>query len=200
MPRRQRRTGATWYIASRFLLATVALSLTGFVFIAVSAEPSVQTLQQDIEAVEGELKSAREESQKYSGGAILAVIQMRLQTLETTKAMLKQKQMSFLRFIKLTYTMNGHTVGPASPEMLAKIEDEIKKVNAEIAAKREEMAVYSGGLILAMGQMTIATNQLALAALQLRHLSAKWGIPIYLSEKPVEPGVIGNPKSDRDAL
>lgn len=195
--RLHRRT-STWPVF--ILIILIGLIGTGTGLFVVRAEPTKETLQSDIDRIEADLKQAEADATKYGGGALLTLIQMRIETLRATKAMLIQKQSSFLRFVSLTYTIEGRTAGPASTEALTMIEAERTATKAEINAKRAEIAGYSGGLIMVMGEMTIATKEAELAFLDLRYVTAKWGIPIYLGGDAVAPKSLGKSGADGDAL
>ncbi len=193
-----RRPRLNWPIAA--MIGIAGLVVVGAGILIAKAEPNSETLQGDIDKVDAELKRAEAEAAQYAGGALLALIEMRAQTLKATKAMMSQKQASTFRFIDLRYTIDGRVAGPATPEELSRIDVDRNAARAEIASKQSEIAAYSGGLIRSMGLMTIATKEVELAFLDLRYMSAKWGIPVYLSDDPVDTKTLGQPGTDDDAL
>lgn len=167
----------------KVLGGVVALALAataGSAIALVSAEPTDAMLDADLATVRSEIAAAEADATAYSGGLILAQIELRLQTLRTTEAMLDQKRRSWFRGIDLIYRVDGREHPPTTANDLATIEDELRTLSGEIARSEAEAARYSGGLIQVMTLATAATQRTSLALLRMRYLTAKHGIPLYI--------------------
>ena len=120
------------------------------------------------------LGKAREEFERFSGGLIRVVIEMRVEIGELTLAILRQRQILLSHGI----TLPAHKVpvGATSPELLAEIEGEIQRKTTEIENTEAEARRYTGGLIQVTLLMRAETEKLSLAMLQQRRLSLKYQI------------------------
>jgi hypothetical protein len=134
-----------------------------------------------------------------------AMIDLRVQVLKTTEAMLQQKRSSYLRKIQLKYSIPSGAAGGSSDD-LAKMTSDIANAQAKLETDEKEAMRYAGGLVQGLALATVATDRLTLAQLNLAYYGAKYGFvlpPIQPASaaKPVEkkekPGV---PVSDEDAF
>ena len=139
--------------------------------------PDTSILDSDIASTKSKIEASAAEQANYKGGAIHALIGMRLQYQEVTLALLELKKQSLINFVELDLNLDGAqplvTDGEVSPALLADIEEtEQELIKAEAEASR-----YRGGLIHSMKLMEVATHKSALASLNMRLLMQKWGIP-----------------------
>ena len=145
--------------------------------------PSTQDLDSDIGKLDKALKIASESSEKYTGGLVKTLIEVRRQILITTRAMLDQKRSAFKRFIPIKYEIDGRAYDPPQDKenLLMNIRNEIEKTENEIADAERENNKYSGGLIKSMIAVRIETLNNTLAFLKQRELLLKYDIPYYAS-------------------
>ena len=139
--------------------------------------PDTTDLDRDILLTASKVEASSAEQAKYSGGAIHALIGMRLQYQEVTLALLELKKQSVINFVELSLNLDGAQPllndANVSPALLADIEETDQElILAEVEASR-----YSGGLIHSMKLMEVASHKSALAGLNMRRLMQKWGIP-----------------------
>lgn len=169
--------------------------------------PSTDVLDSDISSIKKKIKLSTSEANKYSGGAILSLIKMRIEIENNTLAMLEQKKSSLIRFIDLEYTIDGRSQRKITDSELKSLSDDIKSLENEIFEQEKEASRYSGGIILMMKLSAIETSRMTLATLKMRLLTARHGIPIFGIDsssnstkkrpKNVSPGKVVN---DKDAL
>ena len=153
----QKRAAALRFIALRY-------QVDGQPFLPPPAS-DLALIGDEIAEQEKLLGKAREEFERFSGGLIRVVIEMRVEIGELTLAILRQRQILLSHGI----TLPAHKVpvGATSPELLAEIEGE----NTEAEARR-----YTGGVIQVTLLMRAETEKLSLAMLQQRRLSLKYQI------------------------
>jgi hypothetical protein len=166
-------------------------------------QQSIASIDTSLNELNTSLKEAEEEGARYSGVIIKATIEMRIQTLKTTIAMLEQKRRSFLHRIALTYTVEGVPFQPASQEHLDKILADVTEVNKRITEASLENERYSGGLIKGLIEMRIQTEKQTLAGLSQQYLFAKYGVvyPAIPSQQPGADPVKERPVvPDKDVL
>jgi hypothetical protein len=152
-----------------------------------------------------QLKEAQTEAAKYSGGAIKALLDLRIEILRNTLAMLDQKRSSYVRLITLRFTVDGRPISAASDAQLREIEEEIKQVESKVAEAKREVSRYTGGLLQSLSLMKVATEEVSASTLRWKFYSVKHGIPLQIpsfkteaaSEPTKNPGTI---VKDRDAL
>ena len=129
------------------------------------------------------------------------MIQLRLNTLLNTEALLAQKLTALLRRVRLSYVIDGHATPAASDSELNAILQEIEEAEANLEKSTLNVEKYSGGLVQVMALMTVETNRMSIAQLRLKFYSAKYGLPllnVQADKKPIEaPGRV---VKDRDAL
>jgi len=187
------------------LLVLTTAALTA-VLLEVALRPEISTLEidRDRETINTQLKEAQTEAAKYSGGVIKTFLDLRIEILRNTLAMLDQKRSSYLRLITLRFTVDGRPLSAASDAQLREIEEEIKQVERKVADAKREVSQYTGGLLQIMALMKVATEEASASTLRLKFYSAKYGIPLQIPSLNTEaaaptknPGTI---VKDRDAL
>jgi hypothetical protein len=193
----------------RLLLVLLTLTTAGLaaVLVEVAMRPEISTLEidRDRETINTQLKEAQTEAAKYSGGVIKAFLDLRIEILRNTLAMLDQTRSSYVRLITLRFTVDGRPFSAASDVQLREIEEEIKQVERKVADAKREASKYTGGLLQSMALMKVATEEASASTLRLKFYSAKYGIPLQIPSLKTEgePAPAKNPGTvvkDREAL
>ena len=144
--------------------------------------------------------AARLQDEELSGGVIKALIQLRLNTLQQTEALLEQKKTALLRRVWIYYTIDGHPITAASKADLDAISADIQTAEEKLEVSTLNAEQYSGGLIQGLALMTAETERMTIAHLRLKFYSAKYGLPIFSgaleqNQKPSLPGRIVDDKN-----
>jgi hypothetical protein len=166
----------------RVLVVSLLTAIVGFLVIAVfDPSPDTTSLNSDLGRVREQIEDARQQDEKFSGGAIKALIQLRLNMLHHTEALLEQKNSALLRRVWMHYTVDGHPVAVASNADLDAIIVEIEQAEEKLKRSTLYAEQYSGGLIQAMALMTAETDRMSVAQLRLKFYSAKHGLPVSVA-------------------
>ncbi len=179
----------------------VAILLSG-----CSDIPSSENLDNDINLLDKEINEVKITSQKYSGGLILSLIKVRLETLQSTKAMLEQKSKGFNRYIPVSYSIDGEEYSPPSNKniLLKQLEQDMQKLKNDLAKVEKENSHYSGGLIKITLMMQATTVKNSIAFLEQKKLLLKYDIPYYSilpsATKNSDPEFKKTPGRDIDKL
>ena len=189
-----------------FLCIFLAVILSAAVSFAIvsGSGPTTTDLDASIVSIKADISSAQAEAALYSGGLLLAQIQLRKAVSESALSMLEQKRTSILRGISLTYLDPIPRIAvPYDGDAAAA---ELAKARADVADAEQEASRYSGGLIQTMALLRGATAKMTLVAIDQRIAFAKLGIPLPSlplaagspAQSPVQPP--GKATSDKDAL
>ena len=144
--------------------------------------PSTEEINNDLETINAEIEKAQNTSNKYEGGLIKVLTDLRMELLKNTKSMLEQKKKGLNRFVKINYTIDGKVYkrpGDFQNE-ISRIDDEITSINKQIL-NAQIKSDNSGGLIQAMIEVEIATLKNSLTLLEQKKLSLKYEFPIYIT-------------------
>ena len=188
------------------LVVTVTVSHTQ---IALAETPSTKELEGDLAEVKAAITTAQDEVAQYKGGLIKTQIELRVQILKNTEAMLEQKRKSILRSIDLDYTIDGKAYKNYTEKQLKSLEVDIQSTKSEIIKQQTEADKYRGGLIKTMQLTAVAIARVTLANLEMRYLTARHGIPLFAPETETtraSPGTapkkepVGKVVKDKDAL
>ena len=133
----------------------------------------VKELQTQLTQTETALTEAAATDKQFSGGLIKSLNTAKTEVLETNKALLQQRINAIESGAKIEVTVPA--VKP-NPEAAAALQKEIDNLKSEIEAAKAEAAQYSGGLVLSLKLAGIATQEQTLAMLQMKYLSAKYGL------------------------
>ncbi len=154
----------------------VAIFLSG-----CSNIPSSENIDSDINLLDKEINEAKITSQKYSGGLILSLIKVRLETLKSTKTMLEEKSKGLNRYIPISYSIDGKEYFPPSNKtaLLQGLEQDMQKLKKDLAKAEKESSRYSGGLIKITLLMQATTIKNSIAFLEQKQLLLKYDIPYY---------------------
>lgn len=153
----------------------------------------VETLKAEQQAVAREIADAEKDATKYQGGLVLSLINVRLETLRGTEALLGQRVHAIESGAPVTVQIPATKPDPARAAELVK---EIDTQTAALAAAQAEADKYSGGLVHAMALSTVATNAQTLAMLRQSYVIAKFGLASpMLAPAPNAGGEGGRPVS-----
>ena len=155
--------------------------LVVILFSGCSNVPSSENIDNDISLLNKEINEVNVASGKYTGGLILSLIKVRLETLRATKAMLEQKSKGLNRYIPVSYSIEGIEYSPPSNKniLLQELEEDMQKLNNELEKAEKESNRYSGGLIKVTLVMQATTIKNSIAFLEQKKLLLKYDIPYY---------------------
>lgn len=149
-------------------------------------QSQIQVLQSELDATTKEVASAEAENSNYSGGAIKALITVRMEILKTNAALTKQR----IDAIESGATIVTQVVAThPDPERAKSLESELAQQEKKVAEAASK-ADGSGGLIGVMAQMNVATESNTLSLLRQQYLVAKYGLalPTIPQSSPASPG------------
>ncbi len=152
----------------RRLLGTIsgivtAVTFAAAAFAAISFRgPSAEDLMRDLAVVERELALAERTLAQYSDRPLIAEqVALRVALLQTTRAMLDQKRLSWLRGVKLIYRVEGSEVVPnrdALTDLEARLADaEAGMLTARTWAARSTNEVAKN-MAMALEQVHLLTH------------------------------------------
>lgn len=167
----------------KYFFIVYCIVLTLFFIQGCGKIPSTKELDDDIKILNTQLEKAVKESNQYAGGLIKTLIDLRIQILNNSKAMLEQKKRGLNRFVRIKYTVDGKIYKRSADyeKEIEGITKEIEEISAKIEEIQDESDRYTGGLIKAMLESNIATTKNTIAFLEQKKLSLKYEIPIYLA-------------------
>lgn len=152
-------------------------------------QAKIDALQAELKAVRAEVSAAEQKNAGLAGGLVKALVEVRLEVLKTTEALVQQRIQALESGARITATVPGSQVDLKLAESL---EAEIKKQEDELKAAQADAAQYSGGLVGAMKDATVATREQSLAMLKQRYLAAKYALPTAPSLGAGKPAVSSN--------
>ena len=158
------------------MLFLCLLILTG-----CSEIPSTDKIDKDIATIESEIKEAKGVIEKYSGGLLKKMAQIRLEVLKSTKTMLNQKKIGLNRYIPISYSINGKKYTPPNnkSELILELSQEIKKLESDLLNAHEESSRYSGGFLKLTSLMQEATVKNTIAFAEQRYFLLKHDVPYF---------------------
>jgi hypothetical protein len=137
-------------------------------------QAEIAALRKEVERTTQSLREAKQEDDKYSGGLIKSQIQLRMEIMRNTIALLEHRIRALetgARFVQMEVaTINTDAT------VLQAMEKDIASSKDKIAETASQSARYSGGLIKAQLDSTRATQEQTLAMLEQRYVMAKYGI------------------------
>ncbi len=163
----------------------------------------LEKMDADMVAQKRKIAQAKAEVDKYSGGLIRSVLELRLAVDELTLALLEQKKTALTYGVALPASTRQSP--PVDSGALASIQEEIIQKQNAIEMAELETRRYSGGLVLATLLARIETERLALAMFDQRRLSLKYqiGLPVLgdaLAGRETRPKTPGKVVGDKEAL
>jgi hypothetical protein len=166
--------------------------------------PSTEELDSDIGLLDKEIKEATVTAQDYSGGLLALIVNVRLETLQSTKTMLELKKTGLKRYIPVSYSVDGKKYSPPDNknELLQELKQDIENLKIDLAKAEKEGDQYVGGLLGVLSLTQVATVKNSLAFLEQRQLLLKHDIPYYsilpATSKSKEPSFKPTPGEDID--
>lgn len=190
----------------RFAIALVLIAACTVFVCSCTQPPNTQDIDKDILSMTAELTATKAEYDKYVGGVVKSLIALRLEILNNTLAMLKQKKTGINRFINVNFTIDGKAYLPPANK-----EEQIKKIDEDIIVQENELVKamadneqYGGGLIKAMIIMRIESIRNIISNLEAKKLYLKHDIPNFISKSDGKdasaPEFKTTPGSDSDKL
>lgn len=165
-------------------LAACLLSTSAIPLFAQSTPVPVDVavLAQEVSGIDAEIASAEADLKKNNEGLLAALVQVRLDTLKLTRAIL-QNQIAATNggaVTEITVPVAGPDEKRAG-EILADIENQMK-----VISEAEAEAGKLGGLPGALAASRVLTEKLTLATLRAAWMEAKYGtiLPVALSTPP----------------
>lgn len=166
--------------------------------------PSTEEIDSDIGLLDKEIKEATATVQDYSGGLLAILANVRLETLQSTKAMLEQKKTGLKRYIPVSYSVDGKKYSPPENknDLLQELKQDIENLKNDLAKAEKESDQYGGGLLGVLFLTQVATEKNSIAFLEQRRLLLKHDIPYYsilpATSKSNEPSFKPTPGKDID--
>lgn len=189
----------------KLVSACVIAALSAALFIlVVDSSPTTANLDIDIADVQSKISDAKKKSDAFNGGLIKSLIEVRIEILSSTEAMLAAKRASILRRLNLSFHIDGTEF--KSTANLENIQEDIAAAKKRVAVAEAEAAKYTGGLLQVLQLGKAATEELSVAQLNSAYYSAKYGLPTIgafisknnINERNSVPA--GNVVNDKDAL
>ncbi|HEY2754793.1 MAG TPA: hypothetical protein VGJ01_03525 [Pseudolabrys sp.] len=99
---------------------------------ALDAPPSTVDLDADIAALKNRISEATKRRDEFSGGLLKSLIDVRIEILSSTQAMLEAKRASILQRVSLTFHIDGSEF--KSTKSLSDIQADIASAQKRVAA------------------------------------------------------------------
>lgn len=155
---------------SIFRMLIAVLLLTSSV---VAQESTISDLRSELASIDDAISQANVEDAQLVGGLIKTLIKLRLELLQTNRALVQQRIHAVESGAKITIKLDGST---PNEDRAAQLTREMESLSERIQKTQDEVSKYSGGLIKAQLMSTSATMENTLAILELEYLKAKYGI------------------------
>ena len=171
--------------------------------LAASSTTDLASINTELAEQEQLLSKAREDSERYAGGLIRNVIELRVEVTELSVALLRQRKVLMVNGVTPP-SAKPATAAPPSGTLL-ELEDEITRKVAEIESTEAEARRYSGGLLQVTLLVRAETEKMTLAMLEQRRLVLKYqiGLPTIggtAAERSAQPKAPGKVVGDKEAL
>lgn len=140
----------------------------------------VESLRGELKTTQEEIAAAKSSDSRLSGGLVKSLISVRLEILETNKALLKQRINAIEAGSPITLATE---ISQADPELAKNLEEEISGERAGLEFAKADALIY-GGLVGAMKAAAVATKEQTLAMLEQRYLIAKYGLNPAIQKSP----------------
>jgi hypothetical protein len=190
---------------AKLISVSIIAALSAALFIlVVESSPTTVELDADIAALQNKISDAKKKSDAFSGGLIKSLVEVRIEILASTEAMLAAKKESIVRRLNLQFQINGSEFKSTSD--LESIRADIAAAQGRVAAAEAEAAKYTGGLLQVLQLTKAATEDISVAQLNSAFYSAKYGLPPIGAFMPKNDSAnkkavpVGNVVKDKDAL
>jgi hypothetical protein len=149
---------------------------------STQAVVSKEEIARELIKLDADIADAKRETEKYAGGLVKTLIDLRLATLLQSQAMLQQRRLAAVSGVSIHYSVDGKTVTlpTTARDELSSVEREIASMMEKIRDQDAEADRYSGGLVQAMALSTAATSRQTLAMLEQKRLALKFALPQYV--------------------
>lgn len=152
---------------------------------ACAKQEDTTRLNAEIEATKKQISESDAELKKYNEGSPLhSLVALRASVYRQTLAMLEQKRVSYLFYIKSSYHVDGiaYQVPQDATEKLPKLEEDLKSAQSDLELARKK-ARDAGGLMAVMVILEAETKALTVAQLEYQLSAYRNGYPAYISQK-----------------
>jgi len=168
------------WIITTLASCAIVIGTVLVVFGYLRSEPATEMLDADVALINQQIDEARTQAASYGSGALQAMVNMRIEILEVTAALLTQKRGSLLRRVDLVYSVDGEK-HRADPKVISDLEAALLVSEGERDRHEADAARYNGGLLQVMSLMNAATKDLEVSQIHLSILAEKYGFPFGFS-------------------
>ena len=189
-------------ISAIAVLLPITVAIWVFVFGNVGG-PDTHTLTLDIAELDRQIALAKVDAATYAPSSLAgAQAQVRLMVVKTTRDMLEQKRLSWLRGITLQYQVDGRAMRGLSKKEIAQLDAQRANAKTKAEAAHAKAAQYTGGLVQGLAIAEEQTELLTLALIDLQQVTARWDmtIPIVPTGKEAPSTPLGRRTNDKGAL
>jgi len=184
-------------------VAMAAIAVGGFTANSLAKGPTEADLSADIAKIDHQIAELDARCRQYGPGSVLKVqCDLERGVLGTTRAMLDQKRLSWLRGIALNYTVQGQSVKPLPADEIESLQSQMADLEAKLRVAEAKAASY-GGLLGTMAHVEAQTQRVSIALLRQKQVMNQLGFSfptLDLNQKSPEPPSIGKTVNDKDAL
>lgn len=170
----------------RVHLAARPLVVLALALAACSDPETARRLESDIATVDARIAEARADMVQYGEASVLhALVALRLNMHEQTRAMLEQKKAAAWYFPRFTYTVDGRIYEPPE-DLSARLADLDARLQGAIseAELASVKAAGTGGLLGALAAMEVETKRLLVSQLEYQRTAYQSGFPPYIAPEP----------------
>jgi len=168
------------WIISTLVPCAIVIGTVFLVFGYLRSDPSTEVLDADVALINQQIDEARTHAASYGAGALQTTINMRIEILQVTAALLAQKRESLLRRVDLVYSIDGEKRLP-DQQVISDLEAALVVSEEERDRYQAEAARYNGGLLQVVSLMNAATKDLEVSQIHLSILAEKYGFPFGFS-------------------
>ncbi|HJQ58743.1 MAG TPA: type VI secretion system-associated protein TagO [Vineibacter sp.] len=138
------------------------------------AQPAPSSdLAADLSRTREQIAAAEKELANYQGGLVFALVQVRLETLKLSEALLEARIKSMSAGVPVE--IKSPQAQP-DPERAAKLLQELKQAQDRVTEAEKNAARYSGGLVQALAISELVTRRQTAALLEQNYLIANYGL------------------------
>jgi len=138
-------------------------------------------LNVQLQTVQEELAGAKQQQSMYSGGVLRALLDVRVEILKTSEALLDQRAQALESGAKVTIVI---PVTKDDPIRAAQLAAELEQQRAKLAQANAQAARYAGGLLQAMSLVSAATTASTVVMLEQQYFIAKYGLAPAAAQAP----------------
>lgn len=160
---------------------TIFIFVTLTLLFGCTEVTSTDVLDADIVQLDEVISEAKAKATSYSGGLLASLTNVRLEALQSTRAILDQKRTGLNRFIPVAYNVDGNAYRPPEnkEELQKELRKEIDELYSDLAEAKIAVAIYDGGLLGVLASTKVATIENSIAFVRQKHLLLQHDIPYY---------------------